>query len=83
MVNLSIALPDKMKDYVDAQVETAEYIDGSDFVRDLIRRDQERRIQELKQFVDRVACERPHPMTMDDIHREAVEITKGRGTFRE
>jgi antitoxin ParD1/3/4 len=79
MVNLSISLPEKMKDYVDAQVEAGEYVDGADFVRALIRRDQERRLQELRQIVDEARAGGLSNMTMNDVRAEAKRLAKERG----
>ena len=42
MATMNISLPDPMKDWVEAQAETGRYSNSSDYVRDLIRRDQVR-----------------------------------------
>jgi antitoxin ParD1/3/4 len=39
---MNVSLPDPMKDWVEAQAQTGRYSNASDYVRDLIRRDQER-----------------------------------------
>ncbi len=39
---MNVSLPDLMKDWVEAQASTGRYSNASDYVRDLIRRDQER-----------------------------------------
>ena len=39
---MNVSLPDSMKDWVEAQAQTGRYSNASDYVRDLIRRDQER-----------------------------------------
>lgn len=43
MATMNISIPDPMKDWVQAQVETGIYANSSDYVRDLIRKDQENR----------------------------------------
>jgi antitoxin ParD1/3/4 len=43
MATMNISVPDPMKDWVQAQVETGAYANTSDYVRDLIRKDQENR----------------------------------------
>jgi antitoxin ParD1/3/4 len=43
MATMNISVPDPMKDWVLAQVETGTYANTSDYVRDLIRKDQEQR----------------------------------------
>ena len=42
MAKIDVDLPDRMKDWVDAQATAGRYNDASDYVRDLIRRDQHR-----------------------------------------
>jgi antitoxin ParD1/3/4 len=42
MATMNISLPDLMKEWVEAQANTGRYSNASDYVRDLIRRDQER-----------------------------------------
>ncbi|WP_276200625.1 type II toxin-antitoxin system ParD family antitoxin [Chelatococcus sp. XZ-Ab1] len=42
MATMNVSLPDPMKDWVEAQARTGRYSNASDYVRDLIRRDQER-----------------------------------------
>ena len=41
MATMNVSLPDPMKDWVEQQVKTGHYSNASDYVRDLIRRDQE------------------------------------------
>ena len=43
MATMNISLPDQMKQWVEAQAEDGRYSNSSDYVRDLIRRDQVRR----------------------------------------
>lgn len=83
MVDLSVALPERMKDFIDAQVEAGDYVDGADYVRALIRKDQERRIQDLREMVDESRASGVSTRTLAEIHAEAVEIATARGTFRE
>lgn len=42
MTTMNISLPDSLKDFVDHQVSTAGYGTSSEYVRELIRRDQDR-----------------------------------------
>ena len=41
MVTMNVSLPGPMKDWVEDQVKTGHYSNASDYVRGLIRRDQE------------------------------------------
>ena len=43
MATMNVSLPDPMKVWVEAQTKHGRYSNASDYVRDLIRRDQERR----------------------------------------
>ena len=54
MATMNVSLPDPMKTWVEAQAKDGRYSNASDYVRDLIRRDQDRHqaIAELQQLVD-------------------------------
>ena len=53
MATMNISLPDPMRDWVQAQIQAGKYASSSDYVRDLIRQDQERRnqLQRLQQAI--------------------------------
>lgn len=55
MATMNISLPDAMKQWVEAQVESGRYANSSDVVRDLVRREQERARQQAD--FDRVVGE--------------------------
>ncbi|HNP60876.1 MAG TPA: type II toxin-antitoxin system ParD family antitoxin [Nitrospirales bacterium] len=42
MATMNVSVPDPMKDWVQGQIETGKYANASDYVRNLIRRDQEK-----------------------------------------
>ncbi|GJL70062.1 MAG: antitoxin [Nitrospirales bacterium] len=42
MATMNVSVPDPMKDWVQSQIETGKYANASDYVRNLIRRDQEK-----------------------------------------
>ncbi|MDZ7927834.1 MAG: type II toxin-antitoxin system ParD family antitoxin [Agrobacterium sp.] len=54
MVTMNISLPGPMKEWVEAQSKTGRYSNASDYVRDLIRKDQERgeKIAAMQRLVD-------------------------------
>ncbi len=54
MATMNVSLPASMKEWVEAQTEAGRYANASDYVRDLIRRDQERndKIAAMQRFVD-------------------------------
>ena len=43
MATMNISVPDSMKDWVKAQIDDGKYASLSDYVRDLIRKDQQQR----------------------------------------
>jgi antitoxin ParD1/3/4 len=45
---MNISVPDSMREWVQSRIESGEYASVSDYVRDLIRRDQSSRARELK-----------------------------------
>ncbi|MGF1475825.1 MAG: type II toxin-antitoxin system ParD family antitoxin [Geminicoccaceae bacterium] len=53
MATMNVSLPDAMKAWVEAQAKGGRYSNASDYVRDLIRRDQERKqaIAELQELI--------------------------------
>lgn len=42
MATMNISLPDRMREWVESQIDGGEYSNNSDYVRDLIRRDKQR-----------------------------------------
>ena len=54
MATMNVSLPDQMKDWVEAQAQTGRYANSSDYVRDLIRKDQERaaKIAAMQRLID-------------------------------
>ncbi|MFA7382211.1 MAG: type II toxin-antitoxin system ParD family antitoxin [Desulfurivibrionaceae bacterium] len=53
MATMNVSLPDQMKLWVETQAHTGRYSNASDYVRDLIRRDQEHtgKIAEMQRLV--------------------------------
>jgi antitoxin ParD1/3/4 len=78
MATMNISLPDPMKDWVEAQARTGRYSNASDYVRDLIRRDQERadRLAELQKLLSEGLESGVSDRTMDDVLRAAREQAK-------
>lgn len=50
MPTMTISLPEQMKRWIDEQVDAGGYASASDYVRDLVRRDRERREQSEKVY---------------------------------
>lgn len=74
MATMNVSLPDAMKSWVEAQTEDGRYGNASDYVRDLIRRDQERTkaISELQALIDEGMASGVCTQSMDEIFEEAM-----------
>ncbi|PJG45021.1 MULTISPECIES: type II toxin-antitoxin system ParD family antitoxin [Sphingomonadaceae] len=46
MASMNVSLPDPMRDYVQSRIDSGHYASVSDYVRDLIRRDQSEVVDE-------------------------------------
>ena len=69
MATMNVSLPDKMKQWVEDQVATGRYGNSSDYVRDLVRRDQERAEarEKLQQMVDDALASGRVEITRDEL----------------
>jgi len=69
MATMNVSLPEPMKRWVEAQAEDGRYSNSSDYVRDLIRRDQVRRekIAAMQKLVDEARAEPAVEMTWEEI----------------
>jgi antitoxin ParD1/3/4 len=69
MATMNVSLPDAMKDWVEGRAQTGRYSNASDYVRDLIRRDQERaeKIAAMQRLVDEADASGVTPNSMTDI----------------
>lgn len=72
MATMNISLPEQMKTWVEAQSEDGKYSNSSDFVRDLIRREQVRKekIAHVQAMVDEGIASGISDRTVDDIMHE-------------
>lgn len=54
MATMNVSLPDPMKNWVESQTEDGRYSNSSDYIRDLIRKDQDRqsKIEAIQTLVD-------------------------------
>jgi len=74
MATMNVSLPSPMKDWVEAQARTGRYSNASDYVRDLIRRDQMRndKIAAMQSFVDAGLQSGVGIRSKDELFAEAV-----------
>jgi antitoxin ParD1/3/4 len=72
MATMNVSLPDAMKTWVEGQTQTGRYSNASDYVRDLIRRDQERvdKIAALQALVDEADASGLSDLSIEQIFRE-------------
>jgi len=73
MATMNISLPDAMKAWVEEQVQSGRYGNSSDYMRDLVRRDQERRgkIVEFERLVQEGIDSGTSSLSADQILAEA------------
>lgn len=78
MATMNISLPDQMKHWVEQQTETGRYSNASDYVRDLIRRDQERQAQiaRMQILVDEGIQSGVGQRSMDELLKVAADAGK-------
>jgi len=78
MATMNVSLPDPMKDWVEAQAKSGRYSNASDYVRDLIRRDQERadKLAELQELLTEGLESGVSGRTMDDVLKTARQQAK-------
>lgn len=78
MATMNVSLPDPMKAWVEAQVNGGQYGNASDYVRDLIRRDQQDRekIKTLQDAITKGIESGMSDRTMQEILKEARSKAK-------
>ncbi len=79
MATMNVSLPDPMKDWVEAQARTGRYSNASDYVRDLIRRDQERagKLADLQNLITEGIESGVSTLSIDDVLKAARERAAG------
>ncbi len=73
MATMNVSLPDAMKDWVETQSSTGRYSNASDYVRDLIRKDQERqqKIDHMQALVTEAVLSGTGDRSMSDLRQAA------------
>jgi antitoxin ParD1/3/4 len=79
MATMSVSLPDPMRDWVEAQAKTGRYSSASDYLRDLIRRDQERadKMAEFQNLITEGIESGISTRSLDDLLKIARERVAG------
>jgi len=76
VTTMNISLPETMKSYVDTQVETGGYSSSSEYVRDLIRRDQIAKAEKILAEKILEGINSPIAIELTDENREAYWAEK-------
>jgi antitoxin ParD1/3/4 len=79
MATMNISLPDQMKAFVEAQTEGGKYANSSDYVRDLIRREQikQEKIAALNEKIEEGFASGVSDKSLDQIMSEILGKTQG------
>lgn len=82
MSRLTISMPDQMSAWVEAQVNTGRYGNVSEYFRDLVRRDQERRetaVADLRTLLERAETSGISDLSFSDILQAARAEARQKG----
>ena len=81
MATMNVSLPDQMRDWVDAQAKSGRYGNASDYIRDLIRHDQEReaKIAHMQMLVDEARASGVSDRTVDEVIASARAKARANG----
>ena len=86
MPRLTISMPKQMNEWVEAQISAGRYGNVSEYFRDLVRRDQERRegaIQQLRDMLDRAEASGLSGRTLPEIMEAARDEARQKGLLRD
>ena len=72
MTSLNISLPEALKEYVEGMVASGDWGTPSEFIRELIRRDKERRLGNLEQELIAAANGRKVELSVADIRKKGL-----------
>ena len=75
MATMNISLTDKLKNFVESNVESGNYSNASEYVRDLIRKEQERTIAiaEIQKLIDEGEASGYVPFDPDEFRKELAQ----------
>ena len=75
---MNISLPEPLREWVEAQIKRGRYGNASEYLRELIRRDQERQAQErLEQLLlDGIRSGSASPLTKKDWAEVRADVTR-------
>lgn len=86
MSRLTISMPEQMSEWVDAQVTSGRYGNVSEYLRDLVRRDQEQReraVKQLRDLLDRAESSGISERSLPEVLEAARQEARQRGLLRD
>lgn len=75
MTSLNISLPQALKEYVEVQVSTGDWGTPSEYIRELIRRDKDRRIETLERSLVAGSRGRAVDVSLADVRGKGLVAT--------
>jgi len=72
MTSLNISLPEALKEYVEGQVASGDWGTPSEYVRELIRQDKERRLGQLERELIAAAGGQKIELSVTEIRRKGL-----------
>jgi antitoxin ParD1/3/4 len=72
MTSLNISLPEALKEYVEGQVASGDWSTPSEYIRELIRQDKERRMGNLEQDLLAAAKGKKIEVSIADIRKKGL-----------
>jgi antitoxin ParD1/3/4 len=82
MTSLNISLPEALKQYVERQVASGDWGTPSEYVRELIRQDKERRLHSLEQDLIAAVKGPKIELAVADIRKQGLVATLRKQTAR-
>ena len=72
MTSLNISLPEVLKEYVEGQVASGDWGTPSEYIRELIRRDKERRLANLEEDLIAAATGPKIELSVTDLRKKGL-----------
>ncbi len=79
MATMNVSLPEPMKEWVETQAKSGRYSNTSDYVRDLIRKDQDRadKIAKMQKLISEGVESGEGSSSMRELRDQAMGLAKG------
>jgi len=83
MADITVTLPDRVKDMIEAQVGEDGFASSGDYIAELVQRDHDRRLEELRRIVADGLASGVSTKTFEERIAEGNRIARERGLLRE